>query len=81
MRSLTVGQKMAATCGLLVAFIVALAAEMLIGTHGLQAKFESLRTDSIPGLYYAAEIESAFAQMRFNMNASLIDFATIVNRI
>jgi len=76
MHSLTVGKKMAVTCGLLVACVAILAAVSLRSTYGLQAKFESLRTDSIPGLYYASAIEGSIAKMRFSMNAYLIDIAT-----
>jgi methyl-accepting chemotaxis protein/methyl-accepting chemotaxis protein-1 (serine sensor receptor) len=73
---MTVGGKIGAASGVLVAFTVVLATASLLSVGSLSERIHTLQVDSIPGQYSSGQIDALATNVRVKMNTELLDLAT-----
>src|ERR1039457_1677024 len=75
MKSMTIGNRIALICVVLVTLTLTLATASLINTTGLSARIHRLQGDSIPGQYTSGRLAVLTENVRGQMKDVLLDLA------
>jgi methyl-accepting chemotaxis protein len=75
MKTMTIGKKIALTCGALVGFTVLLASISLLGFRTMTTNSTHLQAESIPGQYLSGKVMAQAIAVRVKMNAELLDMS------